>query len=162
MYSLRAHSEKLQLQRALGGEPLLKFPPQEPKAPIGIKTFEKIHVIVVKFRYSENIRGVCIMARPRLRSGPKTIHRARFAAHFWRDVICGPPRVGGPVPHQTSANSIIHQIMAAMEMLGYDQGRGYPHTPLGAGLQRRLKTPGPHSRQRPSQVPGHQPDLSDN
>ena len=53
---LRVHSATLQLRRASADEPIRKFLPQEPKATIGVNTFEKVQVLSIKSKYRKNIR----------------------------------------------------------------------------------------------------------
>ena len=64
LFSLRVPSETLQLIRAASTEPLLKFLHQKPKVLIGVQTFGKIQVLVIKFKYRENVRGGRILLRP--------------------------------------------------------------------------------------------------
>ena len=142
MFPLRVPSETLQLIRATSAEPLLKFLPRKPKVLIGVQTFEEIQVLVIKSKYRKNIRGCCIPLRPCLCYEPKMAARALTPAHFWRKLVCDSGRVGGPLFPETSANSANRQIKAAMEKLGYDQGREYSSHAFRLGETEEVKDPG--------------------
>ena len=64
LFSLRVPSETLLIVRAFGDEPLLRFCKQKTKALIGVRLFEGIQLLVIKFSYRKNLPGGCILRRP--------------------------------------------------------------------------------------------------
>ena len=58
LFYLRVHSDTLQPQRASAADPLLKFLPQEPKALIGVQTFEEIQVLAIESKYRKTFADV--------------------------------------------------------------------------------------------------------
>ena len=51
LLSLRSPSEALTTRRAFANDPLVQFTPQEDKALIGIRTYKKTDILVMKFPY---------------------------------------------------------------------------------------------------------------
>ena len=98
---LSVPSETLQLRAASTSSKLIKFSPQKGNALIGPVDYEGDPALVIKFRYRGNIRGCCILIRPRICHEVAKLARrqdvsALFAA-FGPPLSATPPR-GPSVP----------------------------------------------------------------
>ena len=71
LFPIRVPSGDRQLRREAAEEPMMKFLHHVPKQPIGVKTFEKVQVLVIKSKYRKKLPGRYVLLRPFLSHSQK-------------------------------------------------------------------------------------------
>ena len=144
---VRVQSETLQLTIPIKNAKLLKFIPHGPKALIGHRTYHNATDLAIKFRYRWDVRGGCVLIRPRLRTMASPPHRTFCPVHGFWSTNRGRPTPGGLLFPNTSASSFNQQLKWVTRDLHYDDGGSYPsHDFRRGGARTKSPIPDPHSQ----------------
>lgn len=142
LFSLRVPSEALAARRAFSDGPLMQFTPQEDKALIGISTYKKTDVLVMKFAYRQNLRNGCVLKRPCICSGKSPLARLLCPPHSFWNLVKLRAGAGALLFPGFTANKFNLALKALMEDLRCDRSQEYSSKAFRRGATQEISETG--------------------